>query len=995
MFDNEELGTDWVNWVEVGDFEITDEDTNSIGLSDPLRKYARVANSIGIHQITHVARMENMCNDFRHQFITINGIYNGSSAPTIADFTQYTIFDEFGAGILTVTLRGDGSFQVNDGVTVSLSAVGQFNVGEIFELKIEHSWLNDHLRPAYEIAVYLKGIEYRDDGAGNLAPYDGALYLNRFVNNRQNKPSYYAIRYEPIHNIIQVSTFNDWKNFCDIDARYGVVNLTIPFRELLILSNDVATFKYLGDNLTDFSITEQINNVGQADFYLAFDDMFAALQDRFRNLITADDSQNNFAFDNEIRLFFQLSRMMAEGVDGQTNNGPARLVDLNATFQSDGIQAGDWVYTWNGDLNHDGGRQITSVQSETEIRLDRDWNTVATVRRYYTIVRGMESYHDRHLGDYRFTGEFKRYDIGWDKNNAGVKLRCLDYTYFMTQWPIWCWARKYYYKDFDRIFRGWTAGTDTLLIGYGNLGDATDTIVGGLIYNYQQGLFSQSLFTPLYDTFLTELRGVYTHIFRPKTFLFDAMKRVLDKGFLQYVMFYDRENATHRYAWFRDLQDKSLNQTTFIKGGNQAATTIMEDIKIADSIKYSKGTEQFVDMVSVEGARQGDDTGQPLAAHWPIPSLPSRFTRQMFEVDDYIRIFNQSRQYAEAIYNNLARIDPEDGYITTSYFPQRDTWTIINSITWPDDGSLPYPGAPAAISHVTSQVRNTNGSSDGSLPSANKHSQGLEYRKPFSRIGETGNIDMDATFNEDFVIFEQVTESSGRGILTHIRPETKAFEIGEELSNVRRDIDRIGQNFVDPTIGECLLLPPDEVIQMQGYIGVSLIDLTTGGAPLGGAQLRLDFTPFTFVDEDNSDTAYSYLFYHRPFGSVAGTAWTQLPWITGGGSNEITDILNATSSIQFGPGGGAGSYQYIAPLNQVWLQFPAPGNYDILICLRQRFVTAAGNQFVPRLPAIVNSTTPGVRPTPEQDDEVIEQIVGGVAFFNGIHGLYSLVLGLP
>ena len=97
MCDNEEIGTSFTNFVEAGSCEITDEDTNSIGLSNGTRKYIRVANNIGIHQITHKARLHNYVNDFRHQIISINGFYEGTAVPAIGDIIIYYLYDSLGS----------------------------------------------------------------------------------------------------------------------------------------------------------------------------------------------------------------------------------------------------------------------------------------------------------------------------------------------------------------------------------------------------------------------------------------------------------------------------------------------------------------------------------------------------------------------------------------------------------------------------------------------------------------------------------------------------------------------------------------------------------------------------------------------------------------------------------------------------------------------------------------------------------------------------------
>jgi hypothetical protein len=980
MFDNEPgVGSTFQNFVKTGTPLLGD---NSALLSDSARLYAYALNNIGVHTLTHTARMDDYVNDFRQEIIFVGMIDDGAAAATLNDTVQFDVLDSLGATIIRIELRGDTSIRITDSTGLHTSPVGVFVLGDLVEVKLELSWTNDTFRTLYDIRAYIDGFEYRYDGGGALGVYNGAAFSNVFVNAQATKQDYYRVTFTQANNVETMFSYCSWKNFADMDSLVpsGLQNRTILFKEVIVLSNDRATFIPIGDNVGSFQIKESLNNIDTAWIKVRSADPMSIITDR----ITDDDSDNdqdNFTYDAEVRVFVQCSRIQAEGVDGQTNIGPARLVDLNATFQTDGVEAGDWVYTWNSDGNHEIPRQITSVVSQTEVRVDADWVSIGTVLRYYTIVKGHYNYHQRFLGDYIYTGEFEKYTLHWAERDTYVMLLCHDYSFRLTKKLVWCWTTKFYNKDFDRIFNGWI--TEELFTGW---------LSGVPSYMSQYGLFSQSLWNMLYDTNLTELRSLFTFVFRENEYLYDAIKEVCDKGFLQWVVFYDRENVSQRYLWFRDIPDKSVNQITFIKGGSAADTNIMEDTKHAVTMDYSKGKDTYVDGTLVTG--NFDDTGVTrVGATSPIGFIADRDSREMFESDQYIWNSNQAQQKADAITGDLSRIPPS-GMIPTEWFPPRDTWSIPDAVTWDDDGRYPYPGAPGPITHGSVQTRATNGSSNSGIVGAQKHSQGLEYRKPFSRIGESGSLGLPNGFTEDFIAYELVTDLTPDQFFTTLRPETKPWDVGLELSNVRRDIDRVAQNFKDPDIDECMSIVAEDEVELSEHFGVAEIaDDISGFTDNGGQQATIEFTPFDYTDAVDSQTAYSYMLYYRAGGGPPGTPWIALPLVVSG-LNEITNIDDTTfaPSIRMNNDPG-GDFGYTAPDNWVNVQFPAipgPLTYDVLIILRARFVTASGNLDVPANTPPTWTPVPPL-PAPAQDDEFLElaQVSGSAESLS--YGTFALI----
>jgi len=874
----------------------------------------------GIVQVTRV-----VSNDFITQvYVTVKS----DPANTIGARIKVTVFDVLGAEICMFRCHNRYVYYrdpAHGGWIRTLNQIIPHN--EWHEMKVTIHKDNSPYSGRVELLV--DGFkQWYVAGSGRLENNIAGAELGRFDTNSGN-PSYTALE-TPTLNAgdefwIGGLIMEDWADMTDLSP-------IKPMLEVCFQANDKATYFKIGSIMKSMECEPSLNGNPTARLSVTGPDVNVLLD----NFLTETDDGLWYhgTYDNKTLIFLQQSQLIMMGY--KATSLLQDLTDTNLNFITSGVQPGDIVWFYRRYCAIDNPFTVLTVAANV-LGLDQNINGgLATGHISYLIVRPNRETLETRKGDFIFQGKFKNYHYNYEPEPY-LSLELLGEAYTAIQKNLYCDGSRYYKKPLDYLLEGhFATPADHIIDGADTMGNYS----GILSQDFGGGTVEEKMpFAPNTNALIdaTEESPI-TKVWSPSTIsLYDALVSACDTLNLQLQIFRDSQFRDQRRIFFRDRKRVGVDSPlyTFFLGADHASFTISETTRVLLSLRYTKGTRDYIDRVVCIGSH--DDEGYLILNDSPANLNINGFIRDKYLSNNRIRVYDLAKQNADVMAAEYMRM-PEEGELETIPFGHRETWLDNIHV---DDGLIDN-----YQERLSGNYGYFMGDSDwilyGTIDQKDRTSQGHLYKKPFSPIGELARFYTSMVRDPvDFEIRALRYMWGGDGFKITISPNVREFSISKGMAETQRNIDWVEEQFKDPQPTECFNQPIHKSqigINEAIAVGLAPLDVSNFTDQTGGVGL-IEFIPFTYVDKVNALSAYGYGFFYRALG---GPVWLICPVRNQGGNNLITDIDDSDQSIELNNDATPpADYGYSAPDNFAYLSTGA-GTWEFMIVLYNRHVLDTG-----------------------------------------------------
>lgn len=754
------------------------------------------------------------------------------------------------------------------------------------------------------------------------------------------------------------------KDWCDFENE---VKGNSEYVQAGIQTNDKATYIKLREFNPNTRVTQKMNEMHSATVSIVKSEVLPILE----NILVdeADGNKNHISFDNRAYVFLQQSKLMSYGYKAETTINTNKLTDIKAEFVTNGIQVGDKIWFFREGLVIGNPYSVQNVLSETELEIDGGFPTGSDdTDCSYLISRGSERTGCRALGDYIFQGRLKQYNIVYSDGEQKLNIELDGILDIAKNKLLYNDSTRFYKQAFDYILLGYYVDPPALIVdGVYRLGNFRGILHGppdGMPSTPSGKYFRGQAFIAQFINVSEETREeqVISKIWNTSTYFFDAIASLAETTHTQFYPYCDYEHRNERVLLMRDKKNFETDAPIlrFYTGNNYPYGGVGES-EVRRSMKalnYIKSNRGYQDRILLKGAN--DDQGVLYVDDEADSMMDSYdgFTKESEMANNKMRYLTLVEGLVEGEFEKSRLILPE-GQIDIEPVSLFDTWfediytnDSTSQLTY---GRIESTKTGSYAGYITGDstwfYRTLNG--DRTRFEKDRTSQAHVYRKPFSVIGEIGELVVTGAKSFKFQIFEYTFQHSSKGASVLIRPWMQPWDLTEMLTNTRREIDWVAENFRDPEVAYCELEPickdwgqMEESVQL----GLSSQEHTLQTFHLHPGIAQVVWHPFLLQDYSNTaDTAYAYQVYYL---NMPAGLWNVMPIKDTG---LFVDDLDLSALPEIGLNTDMVNMQYGMSIGNNYMNLDAngpggPGNgtYDIMIVLTCRHEFSDYSQDIPR-----------------------------------------------